>query len=71
MTGMAFVDNIFDFVSDLVWWTGEFVDNNPRVSVCKRDFVNLAFWFITLNSSLTEACIAYVILPGIQSQWVN
>ncbi len=43
MTGMVFIDNIFDFVSDLIRWTGEFVDNNPRASVFKHDFVNVAF----------------------------
>ncbi len=43
MAGMIFIANVFDFVSNLVQCTGEFVDNNPRASVFEHDFVNLAF----------------------------
>ncbi len=63
-----FMDNVFDFESDLVQQTREFVDNNPQVSVFEDDFVNSAFLFIALNDLLTEDCIFYMILLGIRSQ---
>ncbi len=71
MTGMAFINNIFEFVPDLIHLAREFVDNNPWASVFKHEFVDSAFWFIALNSLAAKDCITYMILLGIWAQRVN